>query len=45
MKANPDKCHLLVTTNPVASVNINGFQRTNSAEEKQPGIKIDSKLS
>ena len=34
MKANPDKCHLLVTTNTLTSVNINGFQITNSTEEK-----------
>ena len=33
MKANPDKCHLLVTTNALNSVNINGFQITNSTEE------------
>ena len=45
MKANPDKCHLLVTTNTLASVNINGFQITNSTEEKLLGIKFDSKLS
>ena len=25
MKANPDKCHLLVTTSALTSVNINGF--------------------
>ena len=41
MKANPDKCHFLVRT----SVNINGFQLTNSTEEKLLGIKFDSKLS
>ena len=45
MKANPDKCHLLVTTNTLTSVNINGFQITNSTEEKLLGIKFDSKLS
>ena len=45
MKANPDKCHLLVTTNTLTSVNINGFQITNSNEEKLLGIKVDSKLS
>ena len=32
MKANPDKCHLLVTTNALTSVNRNGFQITNSTE-------------
>ena len=45
MKANPDKCHLLVTTNTLTSVNINGFQITNSTEKKLLGIKFDSKLS
>ena len=45
MKANPDKCHLSVATNTLASVNINGFQIINSTEEKLVGIKFDSKLS
>ena len=45
MKANPSKCHLLVTTNALTSVNINGFQITSSTEEKLLGIKFDSKLS
>ena len=45
MKANPDKCHLLVTTNTLTSVNINGFQIANSTKEKLLGIKFDSKLS
>ena len=44
MKANPDKCNLLVTTNALTSANINGFQITNSTEEKLLGIKFDSKL-
>ena len=44
MKANPDKRHLLVTTNALTSV-INGFQITNSTEEKLLIIKFDSKLS
>ena len=34
MKANPDKCHLLVTTNALTSVNIIGFQITNNTEQK-----------
>ena len=45
MKANPDKCHLLVTTNALTSVNINGFEITKSTEEKLLGIKFDSKVS
>ena len=45
MKANPEKCHLLVTTNTLTSVNINGFQIKNSTEEKLLGVNFDSKLS
>ena len=45
MRANPDECHLLVTNNTLSSVNTNGFQITNNAEEKLLGIKLDSKLS
>ena len=45
MKANPDKCHLLVETNLLNSGNINGFQITSSTEEKLIGTKFDSKLS
>ena len=41
VKANPDKCHLLVTTNALTSVNINDFQITNSIEEKLLGINFD----
>ena len=33
MKANLDKCHLLVTTNALTSVNINNFEITNSTEK------------
>ena len=44
MKANPDKCLLLVTTNSLTSVNINGFQITNRTEKKLLGIKFDSKV-
>ena len=45
MKANPDKCHLLVATNALTSVNINDFQITNSIEEKLLGINFDRELS
>ena len=45
MKTNPDKCHLLVTTNALTSVNVNDFQITNITEEKLLGIKVDSNLS
>ena len=39
MKANPDKYHLLMTTNAFTSINVNGFQITNSTEYKLRGIK------
>ena len=45
MKANANKCHLLMTTNAVTSININGFQITNGTKKKLLGIKFDSKLS
>ena len=45
MKANPDKRHLLLTTDTLTSVNINGFRITSSTKEKFLGIKFDSKRS
>ena len=45
MKANADKCHLLVTTNSAVSANIEEFVINNSNEEKLLGKKIDTKLS
>ena len=45
MKANADKCHLLVTTKSAVSANIGEFVINNSNEEKLLGIKIDTKLS
>ena len=45
MKASPDKCHILVTTNALTSININGFLITNSDEGTLLGIKFDNKLS
>ena len=38
MKANPDKCPLLVTNNPLTSVNVNSVQITNSTEQKLSSI-------
>ena len=40
-----DKCHLLMATNALTSVNINGFQTRNRTKEKLLGIKLDNKLS
>ena len=45
MKANADKCYLLVITNNAVSANIGEFVINNSSEEKLLGIKIDTKLS
>ena len=44
MKANPNKCNLLVATNGLTSVNMKGFQTTNNTKDKSLGIKFDSKL-
>ena len=45
MKANADKCHLLVTTNGAVSANMGEFVINKSNEEKLLCIKIDTKLS
>ena len=45
MKANADKCHLLITGNCETSAIINKFKIKNSKIEKLLGISIDSKLS
>ena len=44
MRASSDKCHLLVTTNALTSVNINGFIITNRTKERLLSIKFYSKL-
>ena len=45
MKANSDKCQLLVTTNTAVSANIEEIFINNSIEKKLLGIKIDTKVS
>ena len=45
MKANADKCHLLVTGNYKVSANINEFEIERSKKEKLMGISIDFLLS
>ena len=45
MKANADKCHLLITGNYEVSVNINEFEIESSDKEKLLGISIDTRLS
>ena len=45
MKANADKCHLLVTRDADETAKIGELDVKNSREEKLLGVKIDSKLS
>ena len=45
MKANADKCHLLVTGNYEVSANINEFEIESSKKEKLLGISIETRLS
>ena len=45
MKANADKCHLLVTGNYEVSANINEFEIESSKKEKLLGILLDARLS
>ena len=44
-KGNPDKCHLLVSTNEKIKINIGDFSIGNSDCEKLSGVKIDNKLT
>ena len=44
MKANADKCHLLVTRDTDVTAKIGEFDVKNSREKKLRGAKIDSKL-
>ena len=45
MKSNPDKCHLLVSTNDNVKIRIGNFQIQNTKREKLLGIQFDNKLS
>ena len=45
MKANADKCHLLITTNEEKNISIGGKKIQNSKREKLIGVIIDNKLS
>ena len=45
MKANADKCHLLVSSDERCTAKIEDFSIKNSTEEKLLGVKFDSKLS
>ena len=44
-KGNPDKCHLLVSTNEKTKINIGEFSIESSDCEKLLGVKIDNKLT
>ena len=45
MKANVDKCHLLVSSNESCTAKIEDFSIKNSTKEKLLGVKFDSNLS
>ena len=45
MKANPDKCHLLLSTKSPEVVYIDGIQITTSTAETLLGITINSELN
>ena len=45
MKANADKCHLLVTRGTDVTAKLGEFDVKNSREEKLLGVKIDNQLS
>ena len=45
MKANADKCHLLVSSNESCTAKSEDFSIKNSTEEKLLGVKFDSNLS
>ena len=45
MKANPDKCHLLINSNSVREITLDDKVIESSKHEKLLGIKIDNKLN
>ena len=45
MKSNPDKCHLLISTNGNVKIRKGNFQIENTKREKLLGIQFDNKLS
>ena len=45
MKINPDKFHLLVSTNDNVKIRIGNFQIENTKRAKLLGIQFDNKLS
>ena len=45
MKANADKCHLLVSSDESCTAKIEDFSIKNRTEEKLLGVRFDSNLS
>ena len=45
MKANQDKCHLIINKNENVSMYIGPFEIKNTNYEKLLGIKVDSRLN
>ena len=45
MKANADKCHLLVSSDESCTAKIEDFNTKNNTEEKLFGVNFDSNLS
>ena len=45
MKSNPDKCHLLVSTNDNVKISIGNIHKENTRREKLLGIQFENKLS
>ena len=45
MKANADKCHLLISSDESCTAKIEDFNIKNNTEEKLFGVKFDSNLS
>ena len=45
MKANKDKCHLVISNNEKVSMKIDNIELENTSSEKLLGITIDSKLN
>ena len=45
MKANADKCHLVVSSDESCTAKIEDFSIKNSTEEKRLAVKFDSNLS
>ena len=44
MNANPEKCHLLITTQEKQDITVMGNEIKNNSREKLLSIKNDSKL-